>query len=105
IANAAHPRHHRRDRVVRPVAQTRDRPDRARAGPGAGGDWLSGGGEVGGAGTMISSIDDKDRIFTNIYGYQDWGLEGAQKRGDWDNTKDLMIRGQDQIIEDVKASG
>ena len=54
---------------------------------------------------MISSIDDKDRIFTNIYGFQDWGLEGAQKRGDWDNTKDLMIRGQDQIIEDVKASG
>ncbi|WP_442677937.1 NADH-quinone oxidoreductase subunit NuoF [Sphingomonas sp. ASY06-1R] len=54
---------------------------------------------------MISSIDDKDRIFTNIYGFQDWGLEGAQKRGDWDNTKDLMVRGQDQIIEDIKASG
>jgi NADH-quinone oxidoreductase subunit F len=27
------------------------------------------------------------------------------KRGDWDNTKDLMARGQDQIIEDIKASG
>jgi len=27
------------------------------------------------------------------------------KRGDWDNTKDLMVRGQDQIIEDIKASG
>jgi NADH-quinone oxidoreductase subunit F len=54
---------------------------------------------------MISSIDDKDRIFTNIYGFQDWGLEGALKRGDWDNTKDLMVRGQDQIIEDIKASG
>jgi NADH-quinone oxidoreductase subunit F len=54
---------------------------------------------------MIASIDDKDRIFTNIYGFQDWGVEGAMKRGDWDNTKDLMIRGQDQIIEDIKASG
>jgi NADH-quinone oxidoreductase subunit F len=54
---------------------------------------------------MISSIDDKDRIFTNIYGFQDWGIEGAMKRGDWDNTKGLMSRGQDQIIEDIKASG
>jgi NADH-quinone oxidoreductase subunit F len=54
---------------------------------------------------MISPIDDKDRIFTNIYGFQDWGVEGALKRGDWDNTKDLMVRGQDQIIEDIKASG
>jgi NADH-quinone oxidoreductase subunit F len=50
-------------------------------------------------------LDDKDRIFTNIYGFQDWAVEGAMKRGDWDNTKDLMIRGQDQIIEDIKASG
>ena len=54
---------------------------------------------------MILSIDDKDRIFTNIYGFQDWGIEGAMKRGDWDDTKGLMSRGQDQIIEDVKASG
>jgi NADH-quinone oxidoreductase subunit F len=54
---------------------------------------------------MISPIEDKDRIFTNIYGFQDWGVEGALKRGDWDNTKDLMVRGQDQIIEDIKASG
>ena len=54
---------------------------------------------------MISSIDDKDRIFTNIYGFQDWKVEGAMKRGDWDKTKDLMARGQDQIIDDIKASG
>jgi len=54
---------------------------------------------------MITPIEDKDRIFTNIYGFQDWKIEGAMKRGDWDNTKDLMIRGQDQIIEDIKASG
>ena len=54
---------------------------------------------------MIASIDDKDRIFTNIYGFQDWGVEGALKRGDWDDTKGLMVRGQDQIIEDIKASG
>ncbi len=51
------------------------------------------------------SLSDRDRIFTNLYGYQDWGLKAAQKRGDWDKTKDLMARGQDQIIEDIKAAG
>ncbi|QHL90629.1 NADH-quinone oxidoreductase subunit NuoF [Sphingomonas changnyeongensis] len=51
------------------------------------------------------SLADKDRIFTNLYGYQSWRIDAAMKRGDWDNTKALMARGQDQIIEDVKASG
>jgi NADH-quinone oxidoreductase subunit F len=50
-------------------------------------------------------LDDKDRIFTNVYGFQDWGLDGAITRGDWDDTKALMARGQDQIIDDIKASG
>ena len=50
-------------------------------------------------------LDDKDRIFTNVYGFQPWQLESARKRGDWDDTKALMLRGQDQIIEDIKASG
>src|SRR3546814_19268266 len=50
-------------------------------------------------------LDDKDRIFTNLYGYQDWGIEGAMKRGDWDNTKALLDIGPDEIIERIKASG
>jgi NADH-quinone oxidoreductase subunit F len=50
-------------------------------------------------------LADKDRIFTNLYGYQDWGLKGAQARGDWDDTKALIARGHDAIIEEVKASG
>src|SRR3569623_1393054 len=50
-------------------------------------------------------LADKDRIFTNLYGYQDWGLKAAQKRGDWEDTKALMARGQDAIIEEIKASG
>jgi len=50
-------------------------------------------------------LADKDRIFTNLYGYQDWGLKAAQKRGDWDDTKALLARGQDAIIEEIKASG
>jgi len=50
-------------------------------------------------------LDDKDRIFTNIYGWGDAGLKGAQARGDWDNTKAILARGHDDIVEEMKASG
>jgi len=50
-------------------------------------------------------LDDKDRIFTNVYGFQPWPLEAARKRGDWDDTKALLARGPDRIIEDIKESG
>jgi NADH-quinone oxidoreductase subunit F len=32
-------------------------------------------------------LDDKDRIFKNLYGQGDWGLEGARARGSWNGTK------------------
>ena len=38
-------------------------------------------------------LADKDRIFTNLYGFQDPGLEGAKKRGQWDNTKAILALG------------
>jgi NADH-quinone oxidoreductase subunit F len=50
-------------------------------------------------------LADKDRIFTNLYGFQDWGLKAAQARGDWDDTKALLARGPDAIVEEMKASG
>jgi NADH-quinone oxidoreductase subunit F len=50
-------------------------------------------------------LDDKDRIFTNLYGVQDWGVDGALRRGDWSNTKDLLALGQEEIIKQVKDSG
>jgi len=50
-------------------------------------------------------LADKDRIFTNLYGYQDWRLAASQARGDWDDTKALMAKGQDAIIDEIKASG
>ncbi|MCB4860727.1 NADH-quinone oxidoreductase subunit NuoF [Sphingobium sp. PNB] len=54
---------------------------------------------------VIAPLSDKDRIFTNVYGFQDWGIDAAMKRGDWDNTKALLDIGQDDIIERIKASG
>ena len=50
-------------------------------------------------------LSDKDRIFTNLYGFADTGLAGARSRGDWDGTKALMAKGRASIIDEVKASG
>ena len=50
-------------------------------------------------------LADKDRIFTNLYGWDDAGLKGAKSRGDWDNTKAILARGHDDIVEEMKASG
>ncbi len=50
-------------------------------------------------------LKDSDRIFTNLYGLQDWKLEAARKRGDWDKTRDILARGRDWIIEEIKESG
>ncbi len=50
-------------------------------------------------------LQDKDRIFTNIYGWQEAGLSGAKKRGDWDNTKAILALGHDEIVDRMKRSG
>ena len=50
-------------------------------------------------------LDDKDRIFTNIYGMHDRSLAGARARGHWDGTADLIKRGRDAIVEEMKSSG
>ncbi len=50
-------------------------------------------------------LEDKDRIFTNLYGYADWRLAGARSRGHWDGTKALLEKGKDWIINEMKASG
>jgi NADH-quinone oxidoreductase subunit F len=50
-------------------------------------------------------LHDKDRIFTNLYGFHDWGLKGARQRGCWIDTKSFIDRGRDWMINEVKASG
>ncbi len=50
-------------------------------------------------------LADKDRIFTNLYGFEDWGLNGARARGDWDGTKAIMDKGAAWIIDEIKESG
>jgi NADH-quinone oxidoreductase subunit F len=50
-------------------------------------------------------LADKDRIFTNLYGFQEPWLKAARARGDWDDTKKLFAIGEDSIIEKIKTSG
>jgi NADH-quinone oxidoreductase subunit F len=50
-------------------------------------------------------LNQQDKIFTNLYGYQPSDLENAKKRGDWTDTKKFLDNGSEWIIEQVKASG
>jgi NADH-quinone oxidoreductase subunit F len=50
-------------------------------------------------------LEDKDRVFINLYGFHDWGLEGARARGAWDGTKGILEKGRDWVVNEVKASG
>ncbi|MBV9523197.1 MAG: NADH-quinone oxidoreductase subunit NuoF [Alphaproteobacteria bacterium] len=50
-------------------------------------------------------LRDEDRIFTNLYGQHDWRLPGAKARGDWDGTRELILKGRDWIVDEMKKSG
>ena len=52
---------------------------------------------------MAELLQDKDRIFQNLYGLHDQGLEAAQKRGAWIGTSAMIEQGRDWIIDQVKA--
>ncbi len=54
---------------------------------------------------IIGNLKDEDRIFTNLYGRHDWNLKGALSRGDWYKTKEIMLKGQNWIIQEIKDSG
>jgi len=55
--------------------------------------------------TKFGPLADQDRIFRNLYGRHDWKLKGAMARGDWYKTKEIVLKGDDWIINEIKASG
>src|SRR5260370_39712612 len=57
------------------------------------------------SGKLHVMLEDKDRIFRNLYGLQDWGLEAARRRGAWDRTKAIIHKGRDWIIAEMQARG
>jgi NADH-quinone oxidoreductase subunit F len=50
-------------------------------------------------------LDPKDRIFKNLYGDEPVNIKDALKRGDFDNTKNILEMGSEKIIEEIKNSG
>jgi NADH-quinone oxidoreductase subunit F len=50
-------------------------------------------------------LKEKDRIFKNIYGFGDRSIKGAIERGHWTETKKLLFKDRDWIIEEIKSSG
>ena len=49
-------------------------------------------------------LNKEDKIFTNLHGFEDPFLQGALKRGIWSNTKEILKKDPNEIIELVKAS-
>ena len=49
-------------------------------------------------------LKEKDKIFTNLFGDETYSLKSAQKRGDWNNTKSLIKKGREWIIDEMKKS-
>ena len=54
---------------------------------------------------MVGILEDKDRIFTNLYGVHDWRLEGARARGVWNGTAEMLSVSPEWVCEQIKASG
>lgn len=50
-------------------------------------------------------LKDQDRIFQNLYGHHGADLKSAQKYGDWYKTKEILLKGHDWIINEIKVSG
>jgi NADH dehydrogenase (ubiquinone) flavoprotein 1 len=54
---------------------------------------------------QYGGLKDQDRIFQNLYGRYPPDLKHAKKMGDWHKTKEILLKGHDWIIGEVKASG
>ena len=49
-------------------------------------------------------LKKEDKIFKNLYNELGWDIESSLKRDDWKNTKDLISKGREWIINEVKTS-
>ena len=49
-------------------------------------------------------LKQENKIFKNLYNDHGWEIESALKRDDWKGTKNLISKGRDWIINEVKIS-
>tara|TARA_B100001248_G_scaffold83894_1_gene61160 strand:+ start:2566 stop:3867 length:1302 start_codon:yes stop_codon:yes gene_type:complete len=54
---------------------------------------------------IIKMLKKEDRIFKNLYGFEPSNLAGAKQRGDWSDTKDILHKDRNEIIEELTKSG
>ena len=50
-------------------------------------------------------LKEKDKIFSNLYGIKERGIDSVISRGHWDNTAKFIKKGSSWIIDEVKKSG
>ena len=49
-------------------------------------------------------LKPENKIFKNLYNEFGWEIDSAIKRDDWKNTKNIISKGRDWIINEVKSS-
>ena len=49
-------------------------------------------------------LKEENRIFKNLYNEFGWEIENAIKRNDWKNTNEIIKKGRDWIINEIKNS-
>ena len=49
-------------------------------------------------------LKKEDKIFKNLYNNHGWELDKAIKRDDWKNTKEIISKGKEWIINEIKTS-
>ena len=49
-------------------------------------------------------LKPEDKIFKNLYNELGWEIDDAIKRDDWKDTKDIISKGREWIINEVKTS-
>ncbi len=54
---------------------------------------------------MNKIIFEENTVFTNLYGEKGRDIESAKQRGSYKGVKEILSKGQDWIIEEIKKSG
>ena len=49
-------------------------------------------------------LKKEDKIFKNLYNEFGWEIENSIERDDWKDTKNIISKGRDWIISEIKAS-
>ena len=49
-------------------------------------------------------LKQEDKIFKNLYNNLGWSLNDSLKRDDWLDTKEIISKGREWIINEIKSS-